>query len=109
MKKLDLKTGYLVKYRNGNLRMVMPSSEGMIFVGEDGGHMFMNDYNEDLLCETGKAYDIMEVWGFSDFCIYALKVKTDNRKLLWSREDKKEMTISEIEKELGYSIKIVKD
>ena len=27
----------------------------------------------------------------------------------WKREDKKEVTISEIEKELGYPIKIVKE
>lgn len=30
-------------------------------------------------------------------------------KLIWEREDKKEMTIKEIEEELGYSIKIVKE
>lgn len=30
-------------------------------------------------------------------------------KLIWERKDQKEMTIAEIEKELGYSIKIIKE
>ena len=110
MLKSDLKIGYLVKYRNGMLEMVMPLKDikdKIIFVDKEGCWMEIDDYDKQLKCKAGKEYDIIAVWGFSDNVNTILKIETKHRKLLW--ENKKEMTISEIEKELGYSIKIIKE
>lgn len=53
-------------------------------------------------------YDIVEVYDLS------YNNRTDfflpyNRKCLWKYDSQKEMTIKEIEKELGYPVKIVKE
>lgn len=111
MKKSDLKAGYLVRYRNEDLRMVIPveTRHRFAFVGEYGDWMGYEDYDESLICNRCKEFDIVEVYGLSEYIPSALTTKTDTRKLLWQRNNKKEMTISEIEKELGYTIKIVKD
>lgn len=108
MNKSDLKAGYLVRYRNGCLRMVMPTNNQLVFVNEDGVWAGTNDYDEQLKCRVGKEYDIIEVWGFSEFPTTSFIIETTDRKLL-SKENEKEMTISEIEKELGYPIKIIKE
>lgn len=102
MKKADLKVGYLVKYRNGDLRMVMPITQcsGFVFVNEKGFWLGYEDYDEQLLCTSGKEFDIIEVYGFSRLPIFTLKTETNDRELLWQREDKKEMTIDEIKKNL---------
>lgn len=111
MNKSDLKVGYLVRYRNGSLRMVMPVEEcDFVFVGEDGSWMGCEDYDEQLTCNNFEELDVVEIYGFSKHANNPLKTETSDRKLLWERQDdKKEMTIQEIEKELGYSIKIVKE
>ena len=61
MKKSDLKVGYLVKYRNGSLRMVMPIEEhqGFVFIGKEGSWMGSEDYDEQLICKAGNEFDII--------------------------------------------------
>ena len=49
-----------------------------------------------------KVGDIVKVRDWEDMAI-------EGRNLIWERKKKKEMTIAEIEKELGYSVKIVKE
>lgn len=46
--------------------------------------------------------DVMEIFEFNVFKGINKKIKT-----LWKRKEEKEMTVAEIEKELGYKIKIV--
>ena len=108
MKKSDLKVGYVVKFRNNEMGIIMQTNQGLIIIQKN--ETFNNFYflNEDLTNEN-KDYDIMEVYGFTDRNHTALRISTKDRELLWKREDKKEMTISEIEKELGYPIKVVKE
>lgn len=89
----DLKVGYVVKLRNGNLHMVMPiDREGVEFVTttSDGFHTRSNLYTHDLFINHHERdYDIMEVYGFSKWCHEAYMISTKDRELLWSREPKK--------------------
>lgn len=70
-------------------------------------------YSDNMLCKyiAYKEYDIMSVYTINSNC-YSLE-SIFNKKILdliWEREEKpqpKEMTFEEIEKELGYSFKIV--
>lgn len=107
MKKSDLKVGYLVKFRNGAIKMVMPTIGQTVFVDEKGTWMGSNDYDDDLKCLTGSDYDIVKVLGYTKFACDSIRLDEDDREILL--EEKREMTISEIEKELGYPIKIVKE
>ena len=53
--------------------------------------------------------DITKIYGFAKYPRNAWKCSIEGRELIWERKEKKEMTIAEIEKELGYSVKIVKE
>lgn len=107
MKKSDLKVGYLVKFRNGAIKMVMPTTGQVVFVGEEGAWIGSNEYDNNLKCLAGSDYDIIKVWGYTDYACDSIKFDEDSREILL--EEKREMTISEIEKELGYPIKIIKE
>lgn len=110
----DLKVGYVVKYRNGELRMVMPYSRGLALTDLDGKWLNINtELNYDLTevpCVPGttkNSLDIMEVYGLSAFGSTAYRISTFGRKLLWKREEAKKMTVAEIEKALGYKVEVV--
>lgn len=107
--KADLKPGYLVKTKQYDLYMVMPSQNGLAFVNESGW-LNASDLKENLSDNADEDYDIIEVYGYSKYEYKALEINTATRDVLWKREEnKKEMTITEIEKELGYPIKIIKE
>lgn len=108
MKKSDLKVGYVVKFRNNEIGIIMQTNQGSIIIQKDETYNKFNFFSEDLTNINGD-YDIMEVYGFTNKYYTALRISKEDRKLLWKRKDKKEMTISEIEKELGYPIKVVKE
>ena len=115
----DLKVGYVVKTRNDNLYIVMELNDGrLIFLGgvkggwicvKPGTSGYLNAYSDDLLYTDSddKKYDVMEVYGFAGYSFYSLNVDTQSRPLLWKREEPKEMTHEEIEKALGYPVKII--
>lgn len=113
--KADLKVGYVVKYRNGNLRMVMPYAGGLAFTTIDG--LWLNigtELNDDLtekkgIFEGDGILDVMEVYGLNTYGSRTCNISTDDRELLWKREEKpaKKMTVSEIEKALGYKVEVV--
>lgn len=118
--KADLKVGYVVKLRNGVLYMVMvDDDERLVLISEGRGWLRLHEYNDDLTdsnttslfgipaCEK---YDIMEVYGYSRLTSEAMSVNTNNRSLLWKREEKPmRMTLAEIEAALGFKIAIVRE
>lgn len=108
MEKSDLKIGYLLECRNGQLKMLMPTTHGEILISERGDFYEKNSLKNDLTTDFSKEYDIVKVYGFTRHMTRALDFDKNYRELLWNRE-KKEMTVAQIEKELGYSIKIIKD
>lgn len=109
----DLKVGYVVKLRNGELRMVLPYRRGLAFTDIDGHWLNPNtDLNDDLTAgATTDNLDVMEVYGLSAFGSTACRISTFGRELLWKREEKpaKKMTVAEIEKALGYKVEVVAD
>lgn len=113
----DLKVGYVVKTRDRVLYMVTRNDiDQLVMVDQYYGWMPLYVYNDDLTdsdrtscigSEANENYDIVEVYGYSMINGRTREIETANRKLLWKREEPKEMTLEEVEKILGYSIKIV--
>ena len=97
-KKSDLLDGDIVTQRNEDKKIYFIERNG--FIGLDGNsYLDYDNYTENLLDKDGdEIYDIMKVER-------AIEYKT-----VFNRDTEvKEMTIAEIEKELGYPIKVVKE
>lgn len=122
----------VVKLRNGTKLMVFEESTGFLFVdisgnGFDHCHLFF--WDEDLkwkgrsfnfVDDYNPDYDIVKIYKsvkdatiedrlyFNDECDHASPLI--DYKWCWERSEiePKEMTVAEIEKELGYPVKIVK-
>lgn len=104
-----LKPGYLVRLKDGHLYMAMLSQNGLA-LNDRIGWVSTQNLDENLCDLSDDNFSIVEVYGYSKYEYKVLDLDTSTRELLWKREEgKKEMTISEIEKELGYSIKIIKE
>ena len=122
-KKSSMTAGMVVQLRDESCRMVMPSEDGLLLVGEtvpvcgEGvGSMRrvkpLSDYADDLrsLCKDDSSADIVQVWsriqhrGHIDD---AFTTSTVHRKKIWERDEVKRMTREEIEKALGYPVEIV--
>ncbi len=106
MKKQDLKSGMLVQFRDGNVFMLI--NDALV---SDGGWMSLGNIDKDLnyICHDDE-WDIMKVSKVLNGH-YLIPThwneKTLNKNLLWEREETKKMTVSEIQKELGYKIEII--
>ena len=97
-KKSDLLDGDIVTQRNEEQKRYSTKRNG--FVGLDGNsYLGYDNYTENLLDKDGdKIYDIMKV------------ERPAKYEAVFIRDTEvKEMTIAEIEKELGYPIKVVKE
>ena len=95
----DLKVGYVVKYRNGNLRMVMPSTGGLVLTSIDGQWLNIStELNDDLtalpwpLDSNDQSLDVMEVYGLARYGNSTWHISTNNRELLWKREEESKKT-----------------
>lgn len=93
--KADLKVGYVVKFHRGDLRMIMPTADGMLVaIASDGTYVDIHGYRDDLTHQYRdksadfKGLDIMEVYGFNHWHYEACKISTSDRDLLWKREEK---------------------
>ena len=103
--KADLKDGMVVKYANGNKRMVL--GEHLIGNRKYGP---LDEYNEDLTNMYTSELTIVEVYICNATAIEDIFDKHDLT-LIWERKEKpepEEMTIEEICKALGKEIKIIK-
>lgn len=95
----DLKVGYVVRIRKGDLYMVtMNADDKLTMVTDSGSWMRLYAYNNDLtdspltssfsLSVAEPKYDIVEVYGYSRFGNRTARIETDYRPLLWKREEK---------------------
>lgn len=111
----DLKTGHIVTLRDGT-KLVMykdvalnASSDRSFLVSDsDEWREFDGKYHEDLMHITCDQFDIMKV----ERPAYIVDLGTTNAKyteVVYERIKPKEMTLAEIEKELGYKIKLVEE
>jgi ribosomal protein L21E len=106
--KSDLKDGMVVENRYGHRYMVM----GEKLIGPDY-YGWLSNYTDALThkhSEPGNLhshYDIIKVYK-SNSCSMQNYFESGNLELIWKREEPyKEMTVAEIEKKLGYKVKIV--
>lgn len=105
MKKSSLESGMVVKTKDGKKYLLVAVRAELVLVGKEEWTTLRN-YREDLLHDIYEDLDIVEV--------YATNGGPFNRmielgRLIWKRENKKKMTVSQIEKELGYEIEIVRE
>lgn len=102
-----LKNGDMVITRNGEKYIFIKDYLGRdVFKNENGNYCDLSLYDDNLTVGLDDAFTVMEIkkpehFGASWFneCYYRTK---------WKREEVKEMTVAEIEKELGYKVKVVK-
>lgn len=85
----DLKVGYVVKHRNGKLAMLMPGPKGnMIAIDKSDGYTTFEKLTSDMKVGGFEELDLMEVYGYSLFNFKSMRIETNDRKLLWKREEK---------------------
>lgn len=107
MKKEDLKTGMRVEDRNGEIKIVSVGiSSDDAFINSRGIYIYMSSYSSDLINYNYNEFTIVKVYDAPE----GRKVFNDLYKgeLLWQRDETKELTMAELEKELGYKVKIKK-
>jgi hypothetical protein len=112
MKKSDLKNGYVVELENGQTGLVFINHHrsGDIISLHSGGGMVLSCYTEDLLITNDKGSDYKIVKVFAT-CHTTNHHGWRDRDLIWERQEIqeiKEVTVAQLEAELGYPIKIVK-
>lgn len=113
MKKSDLIAGkHVVETRDGRRFLIFDSKVGKFMFETNGEFMLLESYDEYLMMiDEDEDFDIMKIYEFkkpaSKFSVqkYCEQCLT----LVWERTEQKEMTMAELEKELGYKVKIVKE
>jgi hypothetical protein len=118
MTKQDLRTGMLVTVRCGEKYMVFLDSLSYFASRKNAlvdltgtGWLNLDDYENDLTIKNGQnQWDIVKV-STPKFPTDVMRYADENRNFTtrWEREEPKELTVSEIEKLLGYPVKIVKE
>lgn len=93
--KSDLKSGMVVKYRNGDNRMVI--NEGLI--GEDG-YLKQCSFRADLTHRNFSEFDIVGVYGAKNYNDFKGMLLDDNLSPIWERTETKKMTIEEMRQKL---------
>ena len=107
----DLKPGMLVKLVNGDYGLLVPAYRNNLCVLTRAvtGRMNISTFDLRFYPNVGLVggYSIIAVYDLAPHNQFDIMVP-GARKLLWEGH-KKEMTIEEIEKALGYGVKIVKE
>lgn len=82
----DLENCYLIVLRNGKKGIVFEEAENhyKVIVGQDGAILY-NDLNHNG--DRDKTLDIMSIYGVAYSIENSTKFSTDNRKLLWTRNN----------------------
>lgn len=113
-KKEDIKVGMIVDIQG----YIQPSSNGLhlvVFDDEINEKILVHSTGHDRLSKFDKMLKsinkvrIDKIYSKPHLLKDITSMDLSLRRLLWERKEQKEMTIAEIEKELGYSIKIIKE
>lgn len=115
--KKNLKTGMLVKLRKGTIGVVLLNCYGVtdkiVEVNNSQGSEAPNivTYSDNFMYGTEPCgYDIMEVRVPSLYPdLSRIEKEFDNSRVVWKRDEPKELTVKQIEELLGYPIKVVKE
>ena len=100
----DLKVGYVVETKGGELKMVMEVQKGLVLAA-NGACINLDNYSEELTnIQQFTQYDIVKVYGFTAWSAQALRVSASDRYIIWERKEEPiEITIEEIAKLKGVS------
>ena len=106
MKKSDLRSGMIVRLRNGNLYVTM-EVEGHLIITNKNSWNPLDNYKEDLTEKHNFAkLDIVEIYrGYCGNIDLMFKVTPEKR--IWDREIPKKVTMKEVCEKFGYEIEIV--
>lgn len=102
MKKEDLKTGMLIETRDGLQYIVLENAYGweLLAIGKEE-YISLNTHNDDLTyCE--QELDVVKVYGLPISRLSMLKISTDDRNLIWKREDLKAGDIVRVKRSSDY-------
>lgn len=127
-KNKDLRSGYVVVFRNGCRRIVTRVNDfTRVLVNPTTGEWnYLSEWGDDLKLKQGLKYGENELsllalghdGGYDIVKVYGLIEGTENykytfscvprfRPLLWERKDPVKMTVAEICAKLGYEVEIV--
>lgn len=107
MTKSELKSGMVVEIRGGDRMICIDNNGKLVLMNLNGeSYMYVDDMDDDM------SYPI-----WCDHCtimkVFASQKTLDDcrstKKIIWERPEAKEMTVADIEKALGYPVKIVKE
>lgn len=118
MTKSDLKTGMVVKLRNGNVYRVFRNvayyivEKADVLIPLDLNNIIMDFteyYNDSLRHKDDNNYDIIEIRRI--ICVAQLieDVNFNSLTLLWKREEKKKYTFAQLRDIVGEDFEIVKE
>lgn len=83
---LELKSGTVVEYKDGQRMLVLPTDKGLSLIGEDGSVGNMNDsFNEDLTHKVFCSRDIVKTYNIKNNCVISDLFKDDFLTLIWER------------------------
>lgn len=119
----DLKSGYVVKLRNGELRMVVRAGRfTKVLVNQSGDWAYLSSNWGDNLKRVdlykhchhervpAKSQDIVAIYGLvksTEHYGEALLCSIDHRPLLWTRTPAVKMTLEEVSEKLGFEVEII--
>lgn len=110
--KADLKPCMVVVLKDGSVNIVTQYKNDIALIDYNDKWDGLNRYSDDLHCKGNDNYDVVQIYGFSEYICDSMKISTIDRPLLWKSKEEpqtEEMTISQICKALGKNIKIVKE
>lgn len=97
--KADLKDGMVCEQRDGELMLWLNGALRGINDWDNTGENLKNEFGID-------ENDIVKIY-VTNGCTLKDMLKRRNLTLIWERKEPKQMTLADIERELGYPIKIV--
>ena len=103
MTKNMLKSGMVVETKERGRWLVV--NDTMI---NTSSHMIVSKYEEDLTYYIDDVYTITKVFDVQLPHLTQIHKLSQAENMIWERIEVKEMTIEQIEKELGYTIKVIK-
>lgn len=113
MKLSDLRAGkHVIETREGDKFLVL-ESRCCIFAIRLDRYSFITplddtSYSDDLITlNSDRDFDIVKIYEINEYCSF--EHLENNLNLIWERKEVKKMTVSEICKELGYEVEIVKE
>lgn len=116
----DLKTGMIVTWRNGekatvlrdtvNFKRLCKQGRSFLVKCSGDGWTALSNYDDDFKNRFADSYDIVkvEVPDHPYYC-FDYECSNYNSEVVWEENPVVKMTVSEIEKKLGYKIEIVSE